>query len=74
MLEKPQGYLDMRMQRGNSEKKTLFLPYTCTIFRMKNRALSVTSHINCIVSRCLIMLSISHHVPLSGHDDVAFFE
>ena len=30
-----------------------------------------TSHINCIVALCLINI-ISRHVPLSGHDEVAF--
>ena len=36
--------------------------------------LSVTSHINCIVACCLITLSLSRRVPLSGHVDVALFE
>ena len=35
--------------------------------------LSIISHINCIVARCLIKLFISRHVPLSGHDDIALF-
>ena len=34
--------------------------------------LSVTTHINCIVVRCLI--NVRAYVPLSGHDDVALFE
>ena len=36
--------------------------------------LSVTIHINYSIACCLKMLSISWHVPLSGHDDVALFE
>ena len=36
--------------------------------------LSVTSHIHCIVVRCLINVVYLRHVPLSGHEDVAFFE
>ena len=36
--------------------------------------LSATSHINCIVARCLINIVYLRHVPLSGHDDVALFE
>ena len=35
--------------------------------------LIVTSHINCNVARCLINVSISRHVPLSGHNDVSLF-
>ena len=35
-------------------------------------ALSDTSHINCSVARCLINVIYLKHVPLSGHDDVAF--
>ena len=34
-----------------------------------NGHLSDTIHINCSFARCLIKLSISRHVPLSGHDD-----
>ena len=36
-------------------------------------SLSVTSHINCIVARCLINVVYLLHVPLSGHDNVHFF-
>ena len=35
--------------------------------------LSVTSHINCIAARCLIYMSFTGYVPLSGQDDVAHF-
>ena len=40
----------------------------------QNCFLSVNSHINCIVARCLINVFYLRHVPLSGHDDVAVFE
>ena len=39
-----------------------------------NLILSVTSHINCIVAHCLINFVYLMAMPLSGHDDVAFFE
>ena len=39
----------------------------------KYQNLSVSSHINCIVARCLINVVYLTHVPLSGHDDVALF-
>ena len=39
---------------------------------MQIYSLSFTSHINCIVARCLINVVNLRHVCLSGHDDFAF--
>ena len=63
--------------RGRNERcvsydgieKYHFIP-TC-ILKALYFKLSVSSDINCIAARCL---TISRHVPLSSHDDVALFE
>ena len=62
-----------KMEKGVSvsalEINMFILGYVCGYL-----LLSVTSHINCIVTRCLINVVYLRHVPLSGHDGVAVFE
>ena len=59
----------------------LILSILCfTIVRLSSKSevkytvLSVTSHISCIVARCLINLVCLRNAALSGYDDVALFE
>ena len=57
---------------GSSESILVKMPHVKT--QSKYLFISVTSYINCIAAWCLINIVISVHVPLSGHDYVAFFE
>ena len=58
------------------EDQSLFYCYYFEATRVLTlkQYLSVTSHINCIVARCLRNVVYLTALPISGHNDVALFE